>query len=176
METLSSDQTNNNSAVSRRIKSTVNSEKSLADGYDSVKPITRLCLATTPKPLNISIFRLSGAGTCDLACFWEGHTVEAPPLQLSANQDEEGSLGSIVTALDGQRVLGNTRVWTARIQGVHGNGRDWWIQLAPEGDDSAGVVLRCSRHATAAQASAVLRQWSPMRSRSIRILKVMTTE
>lgn len=100
---------------------------------------------------------------------------EAWPVQLSANP-EDSQLGSIVTALEGQRVLGSSRVWTARIQGVHGNEREWWIQLAPEGDDSAGVVLRCSRHATPAQASAALRQWSPKRATSIRILKVMTVD
>lgn len=79
-------------------------------------------------------------------------------------------------ALEGQRVLGGSRVWTARVQGFYGTERDWWIQLAPEGDASAGVVLRCSKHATAAQASAALRQWSPRRARSIRILKVMTVD
>ncbi len=95
---------------------------------------------------------------------------------LSANRDDDGSLSRIVTALEGQKFPGSERAWTVRVQGVHENGRDWWIQLAPEGDDSAGVVLRCSRHATPAQASAVLRQWSPRRSRSIRILRVMTVD
>jgi phage-related baseplate assembly protein len=97
-------------------------------------------------------------------------------LLLSANGEEDGSLSRIVSALEGQVVPGSSRAWTVRVQGVHGNDRDWWIQLAPDEDDSAGVVLRCSRHATPAQASAVLRQWSPRRARSIRILRVMTVD
>jgi hypothetical protein len=64
-------------------------------------------------------------------------------------------------ALD-QRVIGRGPWrWTASVLRVHGNDREWWIDVASAGNPSANVVLRLSRRATVFHAVAALRRHRP---------------
>ncbi len=79
----------------------------------------------------------------------------------------------LVTALEGREVQGDLRSWVARVQGVHGDGRSWWIQVARADDETASVVLRCSRFATVEHVTAVLRRWQPTPAFSLLVMNVM---
>ena len=64
-------------------------------------------------------------------------------------------------ALD-QRAIGqgNNR-WIASVLRVHGDDRQWWVDVASAANPSANVVLRISRHATVFHAVAALRRHRP---------------
>ena len=64
-------------------------------------------------------------------------------------------------ALD-QRVIGHgPRSWVASVLRVHGDDRDWWIDVASAANPAANVVLRLSRRATVFHAVAALRRHRP---------------
>ena len=81
-------------------------------------------------------------------------------------------LGPLAAALEGRQVTGRLD-WVARVNGVHLDERDWWIQVSRDGDDTASVVLRCSHRATVEQAAAALGHWQPARTLSLLVLNVM---
>jgi hypothetical protein len=90
----------------------------------------------------------------------------------AADQMEFGG-HQLIAALEGRMVEGDPKPWTARIHGLYGDERSWWIQVARADDDTASVVLRCSRFATAEHATAVLRRWQPTPALSLLVMNVM---
>jgi len=76
-------------------------------------------------------------------------------------------------ALD-QRVLGRgPERWTASVLRVHGDGRDWWIDIATAANPAANVVLRLSRRATVFHAVAALRRHRPRTESCASVIDVM---
>ena len=64
-------------------------------------------------------------------------------------------------ALD-QRVIGRgPDRWTASVLRVHGDDREWWIDVGSAANPAANVVLRLSRQATVFHAVAALRRHRP---------------
>jgi hypothetical protein len=78
-----------------------------------------------------------------------------------------------VAGLEGRVVSGEGRNWIARVHGVHGDGRWWWIQIAPADDASASIVVRCSRHAKAEHILTALKLWHPQTAFSLLVTSVM---
>ena len=76
-------------------------------------------------------------------------------------------------ALD-QRVIGrgHTR-WVASVLRVHGDDRDWWIDVANTADPAATIVLRVSRQATVFHAVAALRRHRPRTESCAPVIDVM---
>jgi hypothetical protein len=78
-------------------------------------------------------------------------------------------------ALD-QRVFGQGHArWVALVLRVHGDDRDWWIDVATTANAAANVVLRVSRHATVFHAVAALRRHRPRTQSCAPVIDVMRT-
>ena len=76
-------------------------------------------------------------------------------------------------ALD-QRVIGRGSArWVASVLRVHGDDREWWIDVARAGNPSANVVLRLSRRATVFSAVAALRRHRPRTESCAPVIDVM---
>ena len=76
-------------------------------------------------------------------------------------------------ALD-HRVIGHGhRRWVASVLRVHGDDRDWWIDVATTVDPAATVVLRVSRRATVFHAVAALRRHRPRTESCAPVIDVM---
>ena len=76
-------------------------------------------------------------------------------------------------ALD-QRVIGRgPRSWVASVLRVHGDPREWWIDVASAADPAANVVLRLSRRATVFHAVAALRRHRPRTESCAPVIDVM---
>jgi hypothetical protein len=76
-------------------------------------------------------------------------------------------------ALD-QRAFGQGHArWVATVLRVHGDDRDWWIDVAATGNPAANVVLRVSRHATVFHAVAALRRHRPRTESCAPVIDVM---
>jgi hypothetical protein len=76
-------------------------------------------------------------------------------------------------ALD-QRAFGQGHArWVASVLRVHGDDRDWWIDVATTADAAANVVLRVSRHATVFHAVAALRRHRPRTESCAPVIDVM---
>ena len=90
--------------------------------------------------------------------------------------DEQSSIGAAnewFEALD-QRVIGQGRAsWVASVLGVHGDDRDWWVDVASAANPSANVVLRVSRRATVFHAIAALRRHRPRTGSCAPVIDVM---
>jgi hypothetical protein len=110
-----------------------------------------------------------------LAQLWEFILRVDSKVHASADFSQTG-LGPLAAGLEGRKVRGRGRFpqWVARVHGVHLDERSCWIQVAPDGDDSACVVLRCSHRATVEHAAAALRHWRPRKSLSLLVLNVMS--
>jgi hypothetical protein len=76
-------------------------------------------------------------------------------------------------ALD-QRVIGRgVESWVTSVLRVHGDDREWWIDIANASEPSASVVLRLSRHATVFHAVAALRRHRPRTESCAPVIDVM---
>ena len=76
-------------------------------------------------------------------------------------------------ALD-QRVIGRGHArWVASVLRVHGDDRDWWIDVANTADPAATIVLRVSRQATVFHAVAALRRHRPRTESCAPVIDVM---
>jgi hypothetical protein len=76
-------------------------------------------------------------------------------------------------ALD-QRAFGQGHArWVATVLRVHGDDRDWWIDVAATGNPAANVVLRVSRQATVFHAVAALRRHRPRTESCAPVIDVM---
>ena len=76
-------------------------------------------------------------------------------------------------ALD-QRVIGRgQQSWVANVLGVHGDDRDWWIDVASAANPAVNVVLRLSRRATVFHAVAALRRHRPRTGSCAPVIDVM---
>ena len=76
-------------------------------------------------------------------------------------------------ALD-QRVIGQGHgSWVASVLGVHGDERDWWVDVASAANPTANVVLRLSRRATVFHAVAALRRHRPRTESCAPVIDVM---
>jgi hypothetical protein len=95
----------------------------------------------------------------------DGHT-EAPDL-------DSGGRAPLVAGIEGRLVRSHSRSWVASVLGIHGDERWWWIQVAPEDDASASIVVRCSHHAKPDHITALLRTWQPSTALSLRVMSVM---
>jgi hypothetical protein len=62
----------------------------------------------------------------------------------------------LVAMLDLQRVGEGADAWTVHVIGVHSDGDDLWIQVAPHPDGTDSLVLRLSSYATVRHALAAL--------------------
>jgi hypothetical protein len=81
--------------------------------------------------------------------------------------------GEWFAALD-QRVIGRgPERWTASVLRVHGDDRDWWIDVASAANPAANVVLRLSRQATVFHAVAALRRHRPRTESCAPVIDVM---
>ncbi len=63
---------------------------------------------------------------------------------------------SLAAALELQRVGDGPNRWVVHVLGVHTDGRDFWVQVAPRADGTQSIVLRLSPRATARHALATL--------------------
>jgi hypothetical protein len=76
-------------------------------------------------------------------------------------------------ALD-QRVIGRgVESWVVSVLSVHGNDREWWIDVASALNPSANIVLRLSRQATLLHAVAALRRHRPRTESCAPVIDVM---
>ena len=76
-------------------------------------------------------------------------------------------------ALD-ERVIGHGHQrWVANVLGVHGDDRDWWIDVASAANPAENVVLRLSRRATVFHAVAALRRHRPRTGSCAPVIDVM---
>ena len=76
-------------------------------------------------------------------------------------------------ALD-QRVIGRgPDRWTASVLRVHGDDRDWWVDIATAANPAANVVLRLSRQETVFHAVAALRRHRPRTESCAPVIDVM---
>jgi hypothetical protein len=82
----------------------------------------------------------------------------AAPLRdhASAQAAEPDISERLVAMLDLQRVGEGADAWTVHVIGVHSDGEDLWIQVAPHPDGTDSFVLRLSSHATVRQALVAL--------------------
>jgi len=82
----------------------------------------------------------------------------AAPLHdhASARAAEPDVSERLVAMLDLQRVGEGADAWTVHVIGVHSDGDDLWIQVAPHPDGTDSLVLRLSSHATVRHALAAL--------------------
>lgn len=76
-------------------------------------------------------------------------------------------------ALD-QRMIGRgADRWIASVLRVHGDEREWWIDVASANNPAANVVLRLSRQATVFHAVAALRRHRPRTESCAPVIDVM---
>jgi len=76
-------------------------------------------------------------------------------------------------ALD-QRAIGRgVDRWIASVLRVHGDDREWWIDVASAANPAANVVLRLSRQATVFHAVAALRRHRPRTESCAPVIDVM---
>ena len=98
------------------------------------------------------------------------NTHEHQPSITGANQWFE--------ALDQREIGRGPGRWIAsvlRVHGVslHGDDREWWIDVASAADPAANVVLRLSRRATVFHAVAALRRHRPRAESCAPVIDVM---
>jgi hypothetical protein len=98
------------------------------------------------------------------------------PSAAPERHDEQSSITAAnewFEALD-QRVIGQGGArWVAAVLGVHGDDRDWWVDVASAANPSANVVLRVSRRATVFHAIAALRRHRPRTASCAPVIDVM---
>jgi hypothetical protein len=63
-------------------------------------------------------------------------------------------------ALDERQIDAGERSWIARVTGVHTDGSEWWIQIAPDGDPDRGLVLHLAAYASVSNAVAALDRYA----------------
>jgi hypothetical protein len=107
-----------------------------------------------------------------MARLWE-EVVQMDPELYGAVDQMARDAPLLVAELEGRLFEADSNSWVARICGVYNDERTWWIQVANADDDTASVVLRCSRFATVEHAAAVLRRWRPTPAFSLRVMNVM---
>jgi hypothetical protein len=93
------------------------------------------------------------------------HTHEYQPSLAGANEWFE--------ALDQRRIGRGADRWTASVLRVHGDDREWWIDVASAANPAANVVLRLSRQATVFHAVAALRRHRPRTESCAPVIDVM---
>ena len=62
--------------------------------------------------------------------------------------------------LDRREIDEGRRSWVTEVSGVHTDGRDWWVQVAPLGEPDHGLVLHLAGLATLKNALDALRKHS----------------
>ena len=93
--------------------------------------------------------------------------------QTREHQTSLNGAGEWFEALD-QRVIGRgAGQWVASVLGVHGDDREWWIDVASAANPTANVVLRLSRQATVFHAVAALRRHRPRTESCAPVIDVM---
>ena len=76
-------------------------------------------------------------------------------------------------ALDQRRIDAGTRGWIAHVMGIHFDGREIWIQIAPRGAPEHSLVLHLSGWTTIDQAIAAIKARSPEHAFHPRVISVM---
>ena len=76
-------------------------------------------------------------------------------------------------ALDQRVIRRGPAQWVASVLGVHGDDREWWIDVASAANPTANVVLRLSRQATVFHAVAALRRHRPRTESCAPVIDVM---
>jgi hypothetical protein len=69
---------------------------------------------------------------------------------------ENSRLDQLAAALDRQQIGEGADSWVAEVLGVHTDGSDFWVQIAPADNPDDSVVLRLSAWATPQHAIAAL--------------------
>ena len=77
-------------------------------------------------------------------------------LAPAARSPENSRIEQLVTAIDQQQIGEGAASWIAQVLGVHTDGRDFWVQIAPADRAAESLVLRISAYATPQQAIAAL--------------------
>ena len=86
---------------------------------------------------------------------------------------ENTRIDQLVAALDQQRIGEGASSWVAQVLGVHTEGPDLWVQVAPADAPTEGVVLRLSAWATPQHALAALLAMRSRRGSLPHIIDVM---
>lgn len=76
-------------------------------------------------------------------------------------------------ALDQRRIDAGTRGWVAHVMGIHCDGREIWIQIAPGGAPEKSLVLHLSGWTTIDQAIAAMKARSVEHASHPRVISVM---
>jgi hypothetical protein len=74
----------------------------------------------------------------------------------AVRQREWTRIDQLAMTIDRQRIGEGTRAWVAHVLGVHTDGRNYWVQVAPADEPTRSVVLRMSPWASAQHAIAAL--------------------
>jgi hypothetical protein len=79
----------------------------------------------------------------------------------------------IASELDQRRIGDGLQTWVVHVFGVHGDGRDLWIQVSDNPDGEDGFVLHLSPWATAQHAVAALSAIHPHQQPHPHVVPVM---
>lgn len=91
----------------------------------------------------------------------------------AADRTSLGEADELFVALDRRMIGEGVESWVAAVLHIHGDERDWWIDVATAADASVNVILRLSRRATAAHAVVALHEWRPSHGSHPRVINVM---
>jgi len=91
----------------------------------------------------------------------------------ATRRPENSRIEQLIAALDQQRIGDGAENWVAQVFGVHTDGRDFFVQIAPADNPDESVVLRLSAWATPQHAIAALTAMCPQRGPFPHVIDVM---
>ena len=91
----------------------------------------------------------------------------------SAPRPEKSRIDQLISTLDRQRIGEGATSWVTQVLGVHVDGQELWVQIAPDNDLSESVVLRLSAWATPQHAIAALAVMRAQRGPLPHVIDVM---
>ena len=99
--------------------------------------------------------------------------LSANTFAASVPRPENTRIDEFVTALDQRRIGEGSTSWVAQVLGIHAEGPDLWVQVAPADAPTEGVVLRLSAWATPQHAIAALLMMRARRGSLPHVIDVM---
>jgi len=103
---------------------------------------------------------------------WAG-VMLAPQRNTHEHQPLMSAASEWFEALDQRPIGRGSHRWIASVLRVHGDDREWWIDVATAANPAANVVLRLSRRATVFHAVAALRRHRPCTESCAPVIDVM---
>jgi hypothetical protein len=91
----------------------------------------------------------------------------------SVPRPEKGRIDQLISTLDRQRIGEGSTSWVAEVLGVHVDGQDLWVQIAPAHAVAESIVLRLSAWATPQHAIAALAVMRTQRGPLPHVIDVM---